>query len=599
MNSRGKWVTTLVLVTIVMAPLAACAPAATPEVVEKEVVVEKPVVQTVVVEKEKVVEKPVVETVIVEKEKIVEKPVVETVIVEKEVVVTPTPVPQVLRTHEGTAMNLDPGLSGVGAGHHIMFNLFDGLVKADPETGKVVPDCAESWEASKDLTTWTFHLRDDLVWSDGASLTAHDFEWAWKRNLDPATKAPFSFMLYSLKGAPEFNGGEVTDPDTVGVKALDDRTLEVTCAGACPYLPKVLTALVPMPLPKQAIEEHGDKWTRPENVVVNGPFTLESWVPDKEVVLVPNPRYWGEKPELDRVVYTLIEKTMGACLLSYQAGEVDVCEFDLKDLPMVRQDPVLGKEFLHRVTSRTEWVAFDTSHAPWDDIKVRQAFSLAIDREALSEIVTKGANPPTDTILPPGMPGHNPLAALEGDEETARELLAEAGYPGGEGFPTVEFTFIGGLGTVGQLTAEALQAIWKEELGITTVELNPMEPSAYYAWRRTKKEVPWDIDWQNWGSDYDDPANWHNELFTCQTDFYSTHWCNEEFDDLVSRAMVETNEAKRAKLYEEAEVILVQEAAYVPVWNRSMVFLVKPYVKNLQFERLLNWLIVREPYLAK
>jgi len=516
-----------------------------------------------------------------------------------EIIVTPTPVPQVLRLHEGTALNIDPGLSGVGSGHHIMFNLFDGLVRADPETGKVIPACAESWEPSQDVTTWTFHLRDDIVWSDGVPLTAHDFEWAWKRNLDPQTNAPFSFMLYSVQGAPDFNSGEITDSDAVGVKAVDDRTLKVTCAGPCPYFPKVATTLVLMPLPRQAVEEHGDKWTRTENIVVNGPFTVESWTPDKELVLVPNPNYWEEKPKLDRVIYTLVESVRSSCLLSYQAGEIDACQLDLKELPRLRQDPELNKEIVQLIESRTEWLGFDTSHAPWEDDRVRHAFSLAIDREALSQVVTKGAFPPATTILPPGMPGYTPLAALEGDAETARDLLAKAGYPGGTGFPSVKLTFISaGPGTIYQLTAEALQATWKETLGIT-VELDPMERGAYYAWCRTKGETPWDMDIENWGSDYDDPANWHNELFTCDTDFYHTHWCNQAFDDLVSKAIVETNDAKRTKLYEEAEILLVQEGPYAPLWNRSMVYMVKPYIKDLQFETLLNWTLVRNTYIAK
>lgn len=501
---------------------------------------------------------------------------------------------QVIRVAEWDWAHIDPGIGG-GRGIEPVFNLFEGLMGVDYETGEVISLEAEDWEVSDDGLIYAFHLREGMKWSDGTPLTAHDYEYAWKRNLDPATGSRFPQTLYPIEGAEAFNKGETTDPDSVGVEALDDLTLQVTLEQPTGYFLSILTYQPTYPLPRWSIEEYGDQWTKSgESLVSNGPFMLEKWDHGVEAIGVPNPHYWGDKPTLERVVWKTYEDPFGpAQLTAYENGELDEAYVPELELERIRNDPKLSKE-LHRFPRSGTWfLILDTANAPFNDVQVRQALYLAIDRETLTKRILKGALAPAYTVTPPSIPiGHNPDARLEEGVDKAKELLADAGYPDGQGFPEATLTYESGA--LQKLLAEAIQGMWRENLGIE-IQLNPMERRAFLAWRRTEiAEEPYDIYLYRWLSDYLDPANWANTLWDSDQDFFHTRWENEEYDKLVRQGMVEANAEKRSELYQEAETLLVHDAPVIPLTGMDANWLIKPYVKGIIHHLVIGPTIFRD-----
>ncbi|MBI3739525.1 MAG: peptide ABC transporter substrate-binding protein, partial [Chloroflexi bacterium] len=350
--------------------------------------------------------------------------------------------------------------------------------------------------------------------------------------------------LYAVKGAEAFNKGQSKDPDSVGVKAVDDLTLRVTLERPTPYFLSTLTYQPTYPLSRSAVEKGGKKWTNaPETLISNGPFMLQKWQHDVEAVAVRNPNYWGAKPVLEKIIWRLYQDPTAQSLTAYEAGELD-----------------------QAVVPETQYE------------RVRQALSLAIDRDKLTKVILKGGRTPANTIAPFNIPGYNPQAALKGGAEEAKRLLADAGYPGGQGFP--ELTLSYQTGAINKLITEAVQGMWKETLGVN-VKLDPLELSAFRAWRTARKNQPLNIYMVSWLSDYPDPYNWFNTLWDSKSDFYTTGWQNADFDKLARQGLEELDATKRKKIYEDAEVILVRDAAIVPLTTMDQWFVIKPYVKGI------------------
>ena len=485
---------------------------------------------------------------------------------------------QVVRLADLEWAHLDPGVGG-GRGLEPIQNIFEGLVGVDSKTNQLMPLEAEKWELSNDGLVYTFHLRSGMKWSDGHALTANDYEWAWKRNLDPATASTFPNTLYAVKGAEAFNKGQVKDPNSVGVKALDDLTLQVTLERPTPYFLSILTYQPTYPLARWAVEKGGKKWTNsPDTLVSNGPFMLQEWQPGVQATAVRNPYYWGPKPTLDKIVWRFYQDPVGQSLTAYEAGELDQAYVPDAQFERVKNDPVLSKEAALFPRSGTWFLVFVTTQKPTSDVKVRQALSLAIDRDQLSKVILKGVLPAASTITPAGIPGYNPQAALKGSAEDAKRLLAEAGYPGGQGFPELTLTYQ--VGATSKLAMEAVQAMWKTTLGIN-VKLDPLELAAFRTWRTARKNQPLNVMLTYWLSDYPDPYDWFNSLWDSKVDFFSSGWQNAEFDKLVQQGLVEQDPAKRKKIYEDAETILVHDAAIVPVLGMDQWYVIKPYVKGI------------------
>jgi oligopeptide transport system substrate-binding protein len=485
---------------------------------------------------------------------------------------------QVVRLPEGEPTDFDPGVTSGGKGLEMLQNLFEGLVFIDQRDGSLQMGLAEDMSVNEEQTEFTFTLRDGLTWSDGTPLNANDFEWSWKRVLEPDTKSEYTTALYPIKNALAIDSGEM-DLDELGVDATDEKTLVVTLEGPTPYFPLLAATWTYYPVPRHTIEEHGDAWVEAGNMVSNGPYVLTGWEHDQSMTLERNESYYGEAPTITQAIFTLFADPVAQALVAFEADELDQAQVAGADLERVQNDPTLGPLIQIFPRSGTQFIVCDTTNAPTDDVRVRQALAMAIQRDALANGVLKGEFSPAPTILPPDIPGYNLEAALAEDADRAKQLLADAGYPNGEGFPELKLTFTS-TSTQEQKSAQYLQGIWQQTLGIN-VTLDPLEDKAFDDWYNTRDEQPFNLMLTWWGSDWGDPANWHNQLFDSQADFNHSHWKNDEFDSLVREAVVMGDQEARTAQYQQAEVILNQDAALIPLFHLNRLYVIKPYVQGI------------------
>lgn len=525
--------------------------------------------------------------------------VVETVIVEKEKVVAPPPATnsigkllppdaappekQVLRLmcderkHMDASANQYDASLACGAAW-----LWDRLVTLD-ENYKLVPAAADSWEPSADGLSWTFHLQKDAVWSDGSPVTAADFEYALKRQLDPKTGSSWGWFYYDIKNAEAVNSGTVP-PDELGVKATDDYTLVVTTTSPTPYLPMLMAFPSSAPVPRKMVEQHGMQWsTSPETCLTNSSFKLEEWSKGQRIVLGLNPQYKGRnKATIEKIIFTFGDPD--TMFPSYQAGEIDGIHADAEfpvlvsapNLKVIEKDPKLSRELYKFPYLGVEYIFFP-SKPPFDDIKVRQAFSHAIDRDKLTQVALGGLGSPAFGMIPPGIPGYpgNALDEIQKyDPELAKKLLAEAGFPDGKGFPEQEF-WVREPDQTMKAAAEMIQSMVKENLGIE-LKIMPVEKKVYVDVMR-KKEMPLSV--IHWMYDYVDPSDFLNLVWHSEKGRHT--WKNEGFDKITDKAMGNPNTEERLKQYQEANKILSEDVAAVFLWYPVHTQMWKSYVKGI------------------
>lgn len=492
---------------------------------------------------------------------------------------------QVLRypmTNEVTG-NWDYTLSGGGFGLTMGLELMDGLTELDPATGEPRPKVAESWEFLESGSVVHFTLRNDVTWSDGSPVTAHDFEFAIKRNFDPATASQYAWALYQIEGGEAYNSGQTDDPSTVGVKALDDTHLEIRLREPTPYLPMLTALWVTYPLKRDLLEQFGAEWWHPENTLTNGPFRVQSWEADQKWTVVRNENYWDTLPTIERVEYTLFENDETQALAAYEADELDIALVSAADMERASSDATLQHE-LNVWTRSANWhLRLDMSNeqSPLHDQRVRQALYLTIDRERLANNVLKGTMKPAWTFLPSGTVGYNPDARLQGSVDDAKQLLADAGYPDGAGFPGFKFVFVQSQGDA-PLIAQAIAGMWKEALNID-VELTPAPNN----WRELIKTEPYDLYLGRWYADYEDPQDWHNLLLV--EDHGSTHYANEQWIAAANAAKVELDSDKRRQMYEAVETDLIADAPIIPILYPSQIWVIKPRVQGLVPRNLIGY----------
>ena len=461
---------------------------------------------------------------------------------------------------------LDPTIAGDPASTGVIDQLFSGLVELSPEMD-VVPNVAQSWEVLEEGRRYIFHLREDECWSDGTPLTAGDFEYAWKRVLNPATKSQVASLLYDVKGARAFHRGESSDPDSVGVRAVDDRTLLVELEGPTSYFPHLLTYNASYPVPRRAVEAHGERWTEVDNIVTNGPFRLEAWESSTSLSLVRSPTYRRRTAGNVQRVELLSLADSTARLERYEAGGWDALElrglsYDARDYARQRH----AGDYVSVPGLETAYVGFIVDRPPFDDAQVRRAFVLATDRETLAGVVTRGFwAPATGGFVPPGMPGHSAGIGLPYDPDRACEILEEAGYSCGQGFPAVEF--LGGLGT--DPLGTHMQEGWQEKLGVEV----KWQTADWATFLDKLEEDPPHMFLLSWDADYPDPDNY---LRGCPVRRWA-RWQHETYADLVERARRVTDQKERMRLYGQADGILVEETAVMPLLYGRRHLLVKPW----------------------
>jgi ABC-type oligopeptide transport system substrate-binding subunit/DNA-binding SARP family transcriptional activator len=462
---------------------------------------------------------------------------------------------------------LEPNMGGDVFSDCVITQLFSGLVELSPEM-EVLPDVAQSWEVLEGGCRYVFHLRDDVRWSDGVPVTAGDFEYAWKRVLDPVAGSLWANLLYDVKGARGFHQGGASDPDNVGVRALDESTLLVELEEPTGYFLHLLANF--FPVPRHVIEAHGEAWTEVGNIVTNGPFRLEAWQPDESLVLIRNPEYHGRfTGNVERVELCLLPE-WSARLALYEADRLDV--LSLYRLPPPEMERVRQRhpgEHILVPELGTFYIGFDVSRSPFDDLRVRRAFVLATDRAKLTDVILRGyGSPATGGFVPPGMPGHSAGIGLPYDPGQARQLLAEAGYSGGYGFPVVRAL----VPEANVPQSKYLRAQWRESLGVD-IPWESMEWSLFCD--RMDREPP-HLFLAAWAADYPDPNSFLRESWFLDR----TRWQNKVYNILVEKARRLTDQGERMELYRQADRILVEEAPIMPLIYSRQGLLVKPWVRK-------------------
>jgi oligopeptide transport system substrate-binding protein len=576
-----KWSLILAIIAVAGLVLAACEP----EVVEVTRVVEK---EKVIVETQVVVEEG--------EEKVVEV----TKVVKEEVVVTATPEPappeaapvelEGLWYPIGTEPpTLDIQLATDTTSHLIIHQCIEGLFEYRGD-GSIQPAGATGYTISDDGLVITVDLRQDAVWSDGVPVVAQHYVDGVIRLLLPETAAEYAWLMYDVEGAEAFNTGETDDPTTVGIKALDDYTLEIRLAAPTPYFETVLPFSTFDPVRLDIIEQYGDQWTEPGNYVSNGAYLLDAWEHEAEVVLVKNPTFWNaDNVSIEKITIPIIQADATALAL-YENGELHVVTaLPSEEMPRIIEDPTLSEELRRLPRPGVYYIGINTLRPPTDDVNVRKALASAIDR---ASIINNVVQRPWLSVLtcttPPSILGYQEpgTCGYDFDPEAGKAFLAEAGYPEGEGMEPVVFWF--NRADYNEDVIEAAAAMWEENLGIT-VELRTNEWAVYLdyldACNTSKEELAaceFNAYRMGWVMDYGDPQNQLEVVFAPSSTFQYTGWESARFDELMELAGSEFDTATREAYYKEADKLLCEdEVAIIPIHGYELSVLVK---SGLTFE---------------
>ena len=462
---------------------------------------------------------------------------------------------------------IDPALNSAVDGGNMLLHSFECLLAVD-EDGKLIPGQAESWETSEDGLTWTFHLRDGLKWSDGSDLTANDFVYSWKRVCDPMVAAPYAETVLSM--VEGYDKAIEGDLDALQVAAADDQTLVVTLNAPCSYFGSLAAFATLSPVQQATVEANGDAWaTSAETYISNGPFYISEWVPGSHILMSKNPYYWNaDAIKLDGIKWNLIEDA-NAAYSAYQTGEVLM----IKDVPTEEIPSLTGSsDFYVDPIIGTYYVSLNIEREPFNDAKVRKALSLAIDREYVAGTLMQGTYTAASNFMGPGwidtdgsqfMDNANggqvyiDTTNFEANLEEAKQLLAEAGYPDGEGFPTI--TYSTNDAGYHKVIAEYLQQAWAE-LGID-LQVDIVEWASFTPMRRNGD---FDAARNGWVGDYSDPSNML-DLFYSTNGNNDGKFNNAEYDAAMDVSRTTLDAAERSEALHKAEDILMEEAGCIPV----------------------------------
>ncbi len=476
--------------------------------------------------------------------------------------------------------SLDPSLATDTTSAKVINNIFEGLVHLDND-GNPFPGAAESWEASADGLVYTFHLRGTDKWTNGDTVTSMDFKNAWTRILDPATAADYAYMLYQVKGATEFNGGTGT-VDDLGIDATDPNTLVVTLTSPAPWFVPMMNHQAFFPIPKATVDEFGDKWTEPANIVTNGPYNLTEWNHDSDILL----QKWDGWRDAATVTLTTVKMTMinedTTAVAAFENGEIDVQDsLPTADMPRLKALP----QYKMFATLGTYYYGFNTKHAPLDDVKVRKALALAIDRQAIIDNVGQADQKPATSITPPGMPGFDVMVQdflkPTADTEAAKALLAEAGFPDGAGMPEVVIYYNTSEGHAA--IATAVQSMWKD-IGVNATIKN-MEWKQYLDFVQNNDDVM--VYRMGWIADFADAYNFL-DLFRTESGNNYTRWGSAAYDKALDDSLMATDDAARWDLYTQAEKIASDEMPIAPIYWYTNPDLVQDWVEGYFAQSLGN-----------
>jgi len=499
---------------------------------------------------------------------------------------------KVLRIHEPVYPDVvDPQKSSFVNEIDILALAYEGLTRLDTSQN-TVPGAAESWEYNDDATQITFHLREGLKYSDGSSLTAENFRYALERTCDPVTAGEYQSILFEIKGCAEFAGlaldeqGNAQDytPEeheaaraALGVRALDDRTLQIDMTNPAPYYHTIAYMWVFYPVKKEIVEKDPDNWWKTaENHIGNGPFTITGIDEDQRWTFAANDNYWQGRPKLDGIEYRYVEDAAVA-LEAYRAGDLDIVQLEPPQIPEVKADPELSKAFVSYPNASTYNLTMNLALEPFNDPKVRQAFSYAFDRETYCAEVREGDCVPTLSWIPPGTPGAIETDKFAFDPEAAKQALAESTYGGPEDLPEIH-AYYNSERSGATERAEWMAGQYRDILGVDLI-LEPTDGTTLTALTKDNKTHPQLVMIGGWSQDYPDPQNWLSVYWTCDATFAKrVAYCNEEFDRLTKLGDTTVDQAERIKYYEQAGQILVNDQPGPFLINLLGVFVVNPAV---------------------
>ncbi|WP_160034187.1 peptide ABC transporter substrate-binding protein [Paenibacillus sp. An7] len=502
-----------------------------------------------------------------------------------------TPTEQVLRINlSAEPPTFDPAQAQDSQTNTVLKTMYEGLVRTDSE-GNVIAGVAEDWEISEDGLIYEFKLREDAKWSNGDAVTANDFVFAWKRVLDPATSPapPYSYQLYYISGAEEYNAGEITDFSKVGVKAVDEHTLRVTLKNPTPYFLGLTSFYTYYPV-HQSVEDN-DKWaTNKDSMITNGAFTLTQWTTGQKIEVTKNEQYWDK----DNIKLSKIDMSLtpsGATeLSSYRSGELDYAghpngEIPTDQIPGVSKE--LPEEFHSTGIATTYYYMFNTTAEPFQNAKIRKAFAMALTRQSIVDNVTLGGQIPAYGFVPPGIKGESTqfreevkdTGYFQENADEAKKLLEEGMKE--EGYTTLpKITLIYNSSEAHQKLAVAVANMWKNVLGVEVATQN----QEWGVFLETRNNLNYQIARAGWSADYNDPMTFM-DIWTTGNGNNDAGYANPEYDALIKKAAGEKDLAKRNEYFAQAEKILIQDDMVIaPVYYYTNVSLTKPDLKGVSLD---------------
>jgi len=487
----------------------------------------------------------------------------------------------VLHLGNGTEpQGIDPHIVTGVPEHHIIGALFEGLVTKNPYTLEPEPGVAESWDISEDGRVYTFQLRDNARWSNGDPVVAEDFRWSWERALTPELGSLYNYMFFPILNAEGFATGAIDDFSEVGVKVLGERTLEVTLREPTPFLLQLFDHYSTYPVHPPTVLAFGSptdrfsQWSREGNIVTNGAFTLTQWQVNSHIRVEKSPYYWdADEVKLNAIVFYPTENIVTEERMFRDEQIHFTNEVALDKVPVYRSEqpelleiaPYLG----------TYYYLINTTREPFDDVRVRKALSMAIDRDLLVETILENLYLPSYALVPPGTLGYEPPETFTYDPEQARQLLAEAGYPGGENFPSFDILY--NTQENHQKIAVAIQQMWMETLGVSATPMN----QEWKVYLDSTDNFNYSISRRGWIGDYVDPNTFLDMMITDGGN-NKTGFSDSRYDQLILRdAPATLDQQERFKLYQEAETILMNAMPVIPIYTYQSKHLKHPSLKGM------------------
>ena len=475
---------------------------------------------------------------------------------------------------------LDPHVVTGVPESHIVRALFEGLAVKNPITLESEPGVAERWAISEDGRVYTFYINPEAKWSNGEAMTASDYVWSWNRALHPDTGSLYAYMLYPIVNSEAYSKREITDFGKVGVKALDDLTLQVTLNEPTPYFLQLMDHYSTFAVHPETLLKHGKMtdrytpWTRVGNMVSNGPFTLEEWSLNRRIIVEKSDHYWDRDNVSLNGVYFYPTENLVSEERMFRAEQLHFTQtVPLDKIPAYRErenSPYVQAPYLG-----TYYYLINTDRPPVDDARVRKALSFTLDRDKLTNTVLQNTAIPAYSITPPNTLGYYPPKLFEYDIEEARRLLAEAGYPNGEGWPGLEIVY--NTQEAHRKVAVAIQQMWKEALNID-ITISNQEWKVYL---NTISQRQFQVARRGWIGDYVD-ANNFLDLFLTDGGNNNTGYSDPVFDDIIlNRAPKAKSREERYQLFYEAETMLLEEMPFIPIYTYTSKHLVHPSVEGI------------------